>query len=85
LVVCLLAFFATFVLANGTKQRTFPTTVFIQQLEGKKKEKKGCGKLSGFAGKKSKKQQQKQFHQYSDRRLSVMCMCALNLACCGCE
>jgi hypothetical protein len=35
LFVCWL-FFATFVLANGTQQRTFPTTVFTQQLEEKK-------------------------------------------------
>jgi hypothetical protein len=32
-------FFATFGLANGTK-RTFPTTVFTQQLEEKKGKKK---------------------------------------------
>jgi hypothetical protein len=38
--VGLLAFFATFDLANGTKQRTFPTTVFTQQLKEKKKKKK---------------------------------------------
>jgi hypothetical protein len=49
--VGLLAFFATFDLANGTKQRTFPTTVFTQQLKEKKKEKKGCGELSGFVAK----------------------------------
>jgi hypothetical protein len=37
LVGCVLAFFAAFDLANGTKQRTFPTTAFTQQLQGKRK------------------------------------------------
>jgi hypothetical protein len=64
-------FFATFDLANGTKQRTFPTYNCFHPATSREK-KNGCGKLSGFAGKKTKKQQQKQFHQYSDRRLSVM-------------
>jgi hypothetical protein len=41
LVGCLLGdFFCYFELANGTKQRTFPPTVFTQQLEAKKKKKK---------------------------------------------
>jgi hypothetical protein len=53
-------FFATFDLANGTKQRTFPTTVFTQQLE-EKKIKKGCGKLSAFAGNKKQKNNKSNF------------------------
>jgi hypothetical protein len=37
---CFLAFFATFDLANGTNRRTFPPTIFTQQLEGVKKKKR---------------------------------------------
>jgi hypothetical protein len=60
--IWLVAFFATIDLANGTKQRTFPTSVFTQQLDGKKKTKKN--NKTNF------------INIHSDRRLSVMCMCA---------
>jgi hypothetical protein len=66
---------------NVRSQQLFSPSNLKQKKKKKKKDVANCPALLAI---KSKKQQQKQFHQYSDRRLSVMCMCAQNSACCGC-